>query len=105
MTQSTRTQIYLTERQRRRLDEICRTRGVSLAEAVRDAVDQFVDHGFIVSCDALDATWGKAPKIEVPSRDEWDEAGPAAPSQTPASMPKPTPKPTPEPPPAGESRP
>jgi len=69
---STRTQIYLTDRQRRRLDEICRRRGITLAEAVRDAVDAWVEHG-VMSCDeALDVTYGRAPDLDVPSRDEWN---------------------------------
>jgi len=69
---ATRTQIYLTDVQRRRLDEICRTRNLSLAEAVREAVDAWLEHRHTSCSDALDATWGKAPRAEVPSRDEWD---------------------------------
>jgi hypothetical protein len=71
---ATRTQIYLTDAQRRRLDEICRTRNLSLAEAVREAVDAWLEHRHTSCTDALDATWGTAPRAEVPSRDEWDRA-------------------------------
>ncbi len=69
---ATRTQIYLTEAQRRRLDEICRLRGVSLAEAVREAVDAWVTSEHVTCNDALDQTFGAAPQIEVPARDEWE---------------------------------
>lgn len=74
MSASTRTQIYLTDAQRRRLDEICRTRGIALAEAVREAVDAWIEMRHACCSDALEATWGKAPAIAVPSRDEWDAA-------------------------------
>ena len=69
---ATRTQIYLTESQRRRLDEICRLRGISLAEAVREAVDEYVAGPHATCGDALDGTFGKLPTLEVPDRDEWD---------------------------------
>lgn len=69
---STRTQIYLTDAQRRRLDAFCRTRGIAMAEAVREAVDAYLDREYVSCVEALDRTWGSAPKAEVPSRDEWD---------------------------------
>jgi hypothetical protein len=71
---ATRTQIYLTEAQRRRLDELCRRRGLTLAEVVREAVDAYLEHGHMHCDTALDATFGSAPRIEVPSRDEWDRS-------------------------------
>lgn len=71
---ATRTQVYLTVEQRQRLDEMCRLKGVSLAEAVREAVDQYIAGSGGACAEALDATFGKAPRIEVPSRDEWDRS-------------------------------
>lgn len=71
---ATRTQVYLTVEQRRRLDEMCRLKGVSLAEAVREAVDQYIAGAGDACDEALDETFGKAPRIEVPSRDEWDRS-------------------------------
>ena len=66
---STRTQIYLTEEQRSRLDERARRDGLSMAHLVRDAVD-----AFLVGDDDLDATYGAAPGLVagIPSRDEWE---------------------------------
>jgi len=69
---ATRTQVYLTERQRRLLDETCRLRGLTLAEAVREAVDAYVAHEHSACADSLDGTFGKLPDLEVPPRDEWD---------------------------------
>lgn|GEM_PF-527394 len=37
-----RTQIYLTEEQKTRLEEIARLRSVSMADVVRDAVSQYL---------------------------------------------------------------
>ena len=69
---ATRTQVYLTERQRRLLDERCRLRGITLAEAVREAVDAYLGHEHAACAEALAETFGKLPDLEVPSRDEWD---------------------------------
>ena len=70
---ATRTQVYLTEHQRRRIDEIVRTEGVTLAEVVRRALDTYlaadVDPG-----PALGATFGADPDARAPSRDDWDRA-------------------------------
>jgi predicted DNA-binding protein len=69
---ATRTQIYLTAEQRRRLDERAKRRGVSLAWVVRDAVDAYLDETEADLNAALEATFGTMPDLEVPSRDEWD---------------------------------
>ena len=69
---ATRTQIYLTEEQRRRLDEMRRLRGVSLAEVVREAVDRYIATSGDDCAAALDDTFGRAPGIDVPGRDEWE---------------------------------
>jgi hypothetical protein len=65
---STRTQIYLTDDQRARLDELAARRGLALAEVVRRALDAYLD-----ADDDLDATFGAATGIgaSVPSRAEW----------------------------------
>lgn len=68
---ATRTQVYLTEDQRRRIDEIARTDGVTLAEVVRRALDAYLN----VERDAaetLASTFGADRGARAPSRDEWD---------------------------------
>ena len=69
---ATRTQIYLTEAQRRRLDEVGRREGKSLAELIREAVDAYLSEQAPPAGTALDSTFGSLPDLEVPSRDEWD---------------------------------
>jgi hypothetical protein len=69
---SERTQIYLTSEQRRRLDEIASRQGKSLAQVIREAVEAYVITTLPESEEALAATFGAAPDIEVPPRDEWD---------------------------------
>lgn len=68
---STRTQIYLTDEQRRRIDELAESEGVTMAEIIRRAVDGFLDDQADPES-ALLATFGAAPDLSVPSRDEWD---------------------------------
>ena len=67
-----RTQLYLTEEQRRRLDDMGKRKGRKMAEMVREAVEAYLNRPHADFAEALDATFGKAPQIEVPSRDEWD---------------------------------
>ena len=67
---STRTQIYLTDEQRRRVDELASAEGVTMAEIIRRAVDGYLDEHVDPSA-ALSATFGSVPDLEVPSRDEW----------------------------------
>jgi Ribbon-helix-helix protein, copG family len=71
---ATRTQIYLTADQRARLDSLGRREGKALAELVREAVDEYLDHSAPRTEDALKSTFGVLPELEVPSRDEWDRA-------------------------------
>jgi predicted DNA-binding protein len=63
-----RTQIYLTDEQRARLDEVADRCSIPMAEVVRRAIDAYLDLD-----DDLDATFGAAPGLagSVPSRDEW----------------------------------
>lgn len=74
----TRTQIYLTDEQRRRLDQRARRSGASLAHMIREAVDAYLAHDQPDAQAALDETFGTLPDLEVPGRDEWDrDADPA----------------------------
>ncbi|CAN5816821.1 hypothetical protein BH23CHL8_BH23CHL8_03200 [soil metagenome] len=68
---ATRTQIYLTAEQRRRLDERGRREGRPLASLVRDAVDRYLESTPDART-ALDETFGSLPDLDVPARDEWD---------------------------------
>ena len=69
---ATRTQIYLTEEQRGRIDEIVQAEGVTLAEVIRRALDDYLGRTVTDPAPALASTFGSDPTIDVPSRDEWD---------------------------------
>jgi len=69
---STRTQVYFSERQRRRLDALATQRRVALAAVVREAVDAYLDQAPMDAESALTETFGSIPNLVVPSRDEWD---------------------------------
>ena len=69
-----RTQIYLTAEQRKGLDERRRRERRTLAELVREAVDAYLADRPADPATALNSTFGALPKLEVPSRDEWDRA-------------------------------
>jgi hypothetical protein len=74
---STRTQIYLTEDQRRRLDARGRLTGSPLAKMIREAVDAYLTDDRPDAEAVLDETFGSLPDLELPSRQEWDRgAGP-----------------------------
>jgi predicted DNA-binding protein len=68
---STRTQIYLTDDQRRRIDELASAEGVTMAEIIRRAVDGYLDERGDPTA-VLSVTFGSVPDLEIPSRDEWD---------------------------------
>ena len=68
---STRTQIYLTADQRRRIKEVASAEGVSMAEVIRRALDGYLDEQAEPD-KALAATFGVAKDFEIPSRDEWE---------------------------------
>ena len=70
---STRTQIYLTDDQRRRLDARGRRTGHPMARMIREAVDAYLadDEAADVQA-ALDDTFGSLPDLEVPPRSELD---------------------------------
>lgn len=67
---STRTQIYLTDEQRRRIDRVAAATGMTMAEVVRRAVDDYLDDEPDPER-ALAATFGSAPDADVPDRGTW----------------------------------
>jgi hypothetical protein len=69
---STRTQVYLTPDQRRRIDELMRREHLSLAYIIRAALDSYLGSQLPDRQRALDATFGTMPELAVPARDEWD---------------------------------
>lgn len=69
---ATRTQIYLTSEQRKRLDALSVRTGRTLADLIREAVDGYLAGGPSDPAESLAATFGALPAIAVPSRDEWD---------------------------------
>jgi hypothetical protein len=69
---STRTQIYLTDEQRRRLDARGKKAGAPMAKLIREAVEAYLVDDKIDLEAALDETFGTLPELELPSRDEWD---------------------------------
>ena len=69
---ATRTQIYLQQSQRRRLDEIAGARGSSLASIVREAVELYIDQAPVDPAAALESTFGAAPEARLPERGDWE---------------------------------
>jgi predicted DNA-binding protein len=68
----TRTQIYLPEDLRHRVDERARVEGKAMAEVIREAIERHLDEAAEMIDEALDATFGSVPDAWVPPRDEWD---------------------------------
>jgi hypothetical protein len=69
---ATRTQVYFSAEQRRRLDERARREGKTLAAVVREAVDAYVTVPLPDLDAVLDESFGSMPDIQVPPRSEWD---------------------------------
>ena len=69
---STRTQVYLTQAQRERIDTLTRAEGITLAEVVRRALDDYLDRQSADVEAALSVTFGAVPDAAAPNRDEWD---------------------------------
>lgn len=68
-----RTQIYLSEEQRAKIDELTTRTGQSLAEVVRAALDAYLPAETMAEYRAfLDEIAGTYPDFEVPPRSEWD---------------------------------
>lgn len=66
-----RTQIYLTQAQRERIDRVARSKGITMAEVIRTAVDEYLADSADPT-EAFAATFGRDPDAELPSRDEWE---------------------------------
>lgn len=69
---ATRTQVYFTDEQRRRLDARARQEGKTLAAVVREAVDAYVAQAPPELQVVLDETFGSIPDLDVPARRAWD---------------------------------
>jgi Arc/MetJ-type ribon-helix-helix transcriptional regulator len=77
---ATRTQVYLTQEQRDRIEELRSRDGRTLAEVVRAALDEYLEtHGREAEearrekrQRVLDETFGVAPDFPYPNRDDWD---------------------------------
>ena len=70
---ATRTQIYLTDAQRQRIDEIARAEGLTMAEVIRRALDAYLGREIDVAA-ALSGTFGADPGAQAPDRGEWERA-------------------------------
>ena len=75
---STRTQIYLTDDQRRRLDARGRRTGAPMARMIREAVDAYLTDDRPDVEAILEETFGSLPALELPDREEWDRDAPPA---------------------------
>lgn len=71
---ATRTQVYLTEEQRRGVDALAEAEGVTLAEIVRRALDAYLADMYVDPREAIAATFGADPHAQPPDRDEWADA-------------------------------
>jgi predicted DNA-binding protein len=65
-----RTQVYLTDEQRRRIDAASKAEGLTMAEIIRRALDAYLSDD-LEPTRALAATFGAQPSASVPSRDTW----------------------------------
>ncbi len=80
MAAATRTQVYLTQEQRDRIEELRAHDGRTLAEVIRTALDEYLaTHGRVAEearlakrQRVLDETFGIAPNFPYPNRDEPD---------------------------------
>ena len=67
---ATRTQIYLTEEQRHRIDQMAATEGIPMAEVIRRALDEYLDdHGDPSA--VLRSTFGALPDADARCRENW----------------------------------
>ena len=77
---ATRTQVYLTEEQRRQIEELRTHDGRTLAEVIRAALDEYLStHGRRAAEEelaerqrVLDETFGCMPDFPYPDRSDWD---------------------------------
>ena len=66
-----RTQVYLRQEQRERIDALAQTEGITMAEVIRNAVDAYLESKVPEAGTVLAATFGSLPGASVPVRDEW----------------------------------
>jgi metal-responsive CopG/Arc/MetJ family transcriptional regulator len=69
---ATRTQIYLTQEQRNRVDEVMARENKSMAQIIREALDAYLTTSHPDPDEALESTFGSMPDLSVPSREEWE---------------------------------
>jgi Arc/MetJ-type ribon-helix-helix transcriptional regulator len=77
---ATRTQVYLTEDQRRQIEELRARDGRTLAEVVRAALDDYLathgreaaDRELAERQRILNETFGSMPDFPYPDRSDWD---------------------------------
>ncbi len=62
--------MYLSEAQRRRIDQVAAAEGIPMAEVIRRALDEYLSDD-ADSAAALGATFGAIPDASAPSRDAW----------------------------------
>ncbi len=74
---ATRTQVYLTEQQRERIDELAGIEGVTMAEIVRRAIDAYLSSYVPDASASFSRTFGALTDIEVRSRGEWQRGSSA----------------------------
>ena len=67
---ATRTQVYLTPEQRARIDRMAAAEGVTMAEVIRRALDEYLEDE-PDAAEVLASTFGAVPDAQVPSRDRW----------------------------------
>jgi len=67
---ATRTQIYLTEAQRQRIDRMTASEGIPMAEVIRRALDEYLGDESDASA-VLSSTFGAVPGASAPSREDW----------------------------------
>ena len=70
---ATRTQVYLSEEQRKEIDALASAEGVTMAEVIRRAIDAFLNT-FPDPDAVLAETFGSVPDLHVPSRHEWRQS-------------------------------
>lgn len=66
--------MYLTQRQRERIDREAAAEGVTMAEVIRRAIDRYLGDD-TDQASAFAATFGADPGASAPDRDEWDRRG------------------------------
>lgn len=62
--------MYLTAEQRERVDRIAASEGLTMAQVIRRALDDYLDDQPDPDA-ALNATFGAAPDATTPSRNSW----------------------------------